>query len=185
MSNTETEVRFLEIDKDALVKKLIELGAVDKGEVMLEEVIIYDKDLKWQKENRLIRVRKSGDNTRLTYKHHHDMEKGESIEIEQGITDLEKAVQLFESIGLIAHRRQQKKRHTLTAFGVTFDIDTWPRIPTYVEIEGDSHELLKLAAQKVNLEWPKAIFKDSRWVIHNVYNIDMDKLRWFTFDRFE
>ncbi len=118
MSNTETEVRFLEIDKDALIKKLIELGAVDKGEVMLEEVIIYDKDLKWLDERRFIRVRKCGDTIKLTYKHHGDLDKNSGVahEIEQEITDLEKDVQLFEAVGLTPYRRQQKKRHTLEGF---------------------------------------------------------------------
>jgi hypothetical protein len=43
----EIEVRFLDIDKEHFIRKLKELGAVDKGEAMLEEVIVYDKDLTW------------------------------------------------------------------------------------------------------------------------------------------
>ncbi|MFA6301157.1 MAG: hypothetical protein WC609_02290 [Candidatus Paceibacterota bacterium] len=43
----EIETRFLEIDKDKLVKKLVSLGAVDKGEEKLEEIIFHAADDFW------------------------------------------------------------------------------------------------------------------------------------------
>ena len=54
--NTEIETRFLEVDKEKLVSKLNELNAVDKGEVKLEEIIFYDKNLEWLKENKLVKL---------------------------------------------------------------------------------------------------------------------------------
>lgn len=42
----EIEVKFKEIDKEDVIKKLKSLGAEDKGEFKLRETIIYDKDLK-------------------------------------------------------------------------------------------------------------------------------------------
>ena len=57
--NREIEVRFLEIDKAALIARLKELGAHDHGEELLEEIIFYDKDLKWRDvENKRVRLRK-------------------------------------------------------------------------------------------------------------------------------
>ncbi len=184
-SQKETEVKFLEIDKDSLVKKLVALGAKDKGEVMLEEVIIYDKDLKWLEEKKIVRLRKSGDTIYMTFKHHNAMDKGESVEIELEISDLEAAASLFDAIGFVVYRRQQKKRHTLEWDGVTFDIDTWPRVPAYIEIEGKSLEALKKAATAIGLDWSKAVLKDARSVLEEVYHIPMGTMRWFTFDRFE
>jgi adenylate cyclase class 2 len=184
-TNKETEVRFLEIDKDALIKKLTALGAVDKGEVVLEEVIIYDKDLKWLDSRQIIRLRKNRDKIELTYKHHNGMDKGEAVEIELEVNDLATGVSFLEKIGFVAYRRQEKRRHTLELDGVTFDIDTWPRIPAYVELEGESLEDLKKAAASVGLDWSKMTFKDARAVIEDVYNIPVGKMRWFTFDRFE
>ncbi len=184
-SSTETEVRFLEIDKAALVSKLVALGAVDKGERMLEEVIVYDKELKWRDGKQLIRLRKDGDRTQLTYKLHDSLQKGESVEIETDVGDLDKAIELLEAIGFPAYRRQQKKRHTLTLNGVTFDMDTWPRLPTYVELEGESLDQLKKAAATVGLDWSKVVFKDARRVIEEDYGIPVGHMRWFTFDRLE
>ncbi len=185
MNTQEIECRFLEINKEALIKKLHELGAVDEGETMLEETIIYDKDLKWREEQRFIRIRKVGDTTKLTYKEHREHTVDGTYEIEFEIDDFQKAEMLFEKAGLHPYRHQQKKRHRMKLNDVTFDIDTWPKIPTYVELEGESEKELKDAAQLIGLNWKDAVFHDAAWVIENKYNIPVRTLRWFTFDRYE
>ncbi|MEA2715246.1 MAG: adenylate cyclase, class 2 [Candidatus Parcubacteria bacterium] len=181
----EIEVRFLEIDKDGLIEKLVELGAKDKGEALLEEMIIYDEDFKWLEERKFIRLRKTGGQTRLAYKHHDDLGKGEATDIEFGVDDFDKAIVFFSALGYIPYRRQEKRRHTFKGLDVNFDIDTWPRIPPYVEIEGPSLAAIRAAAEAVGLDWSKANFHDARWIIENVYKIPVGKMRWFTFDRFE
>lgn len=181
----ETECRFLEIDKDALVRKLKELGAEDRGEIMLEEVIIYGPDNAWKDEPRFIRLRKKGDATKLTYKEHRSQTLGGAYELELEVSDLEKAVSFFEAIGFPPYRRQQKKRHSFEHNGVTFDIDTWPRVPVYVELEGPSEEALKEAASNVGYDWADAVFNDAAWVLENKYHTPLRSLRWFTFDRVE
>ena len=40
----EIETRFLDIDKEELVKKLVSLGASDEGEEKLEEIIFHAAD---------------------------------------------------------------------------------------------------------------------------------------------
>lgn len=175
----------MEIDTDALVARLRELGAEDSGEALLEEVIIYDKDLSWLKEKRFIRLRRSGDTTKMTYKQHAADPKDGAHELEFEISDLDAAAALFEKIGLSFQRRQQKKRHTLRLGEVVFDIDTWPRIPPYVEIEGPTMEALKEAAHMLGLDWKNVVYDDAKDVIEKRYNIPVGTMRWFTFDRFE
>jgi adenylate cyclase class IV len=109
MNTKEIECRFLEIDKQALIKKLIELGANDEGEIMLEETIIYDPEGNWRNDNRFVRLRKVGNKTKLTYKEHREHTVDGTYEIEFGIEDYKKAELLFEKIGLKPFRRQQKK----------------------------------------------------------------------------
>ena len=185
METKEIEVRFLEVDKEALVKKLISLGAKDRGEVMLEEAIIYGPEDKWLNERRLVRIRKSGESVKVTYKEYTEVAIGGASEVEFEVEDFKKAELFFEKIGLPAYRHQQKKRHTLEYNGVTFDIDTWPRVPVYVELEGPSEESLREVAKAVGLDWTKHEVRDPRWVIENIYKIPIGTMRWFTFDRFE
>jgi len=185
MNTIEIECRFLEIDKAGLLKKLMALGAKDLGETMLEEVIIYDKDLTWSRNERFIRLRKKAGKTVLSYKEHREASVDGTYEIEFGVDDYDKAIMVFEHIGLVAARRQQKLRHTLELGGVTFDIDTWPRIPAYVELEGESEAALKKAAEAVGYDWKDAEFHNASWVIENKYGIPIRKMKWFTFERFE
>ena len=42
---TEIETRFLDIDKNDLISKLLSLHAIDSGETLLNDIIFYDKDL--------------------------------------------------------------------------------------------------------------------------------------------
>lgn len=183
MNTKEIECRFLEINKAELIKKLLSLGAKDDGEIMLEETIVYDSELKWKKDNKYIRLRKIGDKTKLTYKEHRVHAVDGAYEIEFEVGDAEKAEAFLKKVGLKPYRRQQKKRHTLQLNGVTFDIDTWPRIPTYVELEGKSEKALKKAALAVGYDWKNAVFHDAAWVIENIYNIPVRTLRRFMFDK--
>ena len=68
MLSQEIECRFLEIDKLSLIQTLVKLGAIDKGESIVDEMIIYDKDGNWRDENKFIRIRKIGGNITITYK---------------------------------------------------------------------------------------------------------------------
>lgn len=185
MNNTEIECRFLGIDKEKLIKKLIELGAHNEGEELIEETVIYDKELKWLDEHRFVRIRKVGDKIKLTYKDQKIQTVDGTFEIEFEIEDYAKAELLFEKIGLWPYRHQQKRRHAFKLDGVSVDIDSWPMIPEYVELEGESEESLKEVAKLLELDWAKADFHNARWVIENVYNIPVGTFRYYRFDKCE
>jgi adenylate cyclase class 2 len=68
---------------------------------------------------------------------------------------------------------------------VVADIDTWPRIPTYIELEGPTEESLKQVATKLNLDWRNVVLENARLVIENRYHIPVGNMKWFTFDKFE
>lgn len=184
MEAREVEVRFLDINVDQLTARLAQANAHDLGEKLLEEVIFYDSELHWRDEHRLIRLRKAGDTTTLTYKHHQAQTLGGAVEIELEVSDLKKAEALLEKTGLVAYRHQQKKRWTFQLGDVTVDIDTWPKIPPYVELEGLSEASLKIAAQHLGLSWSDAVFDDAKRVIER-YGVPVGSMRWFTFDRVE
>ena len=185
-TNREIEVRFLEVDKSLLIKKLISLGAQDRGEDLLEETIFYDKNYKWRDvENKFVRLRKNNTHVSLAYKHHQQENVDGVEEIEFDVSDAQKAEFFLEKLGLVAYRHQQKKRHSFLLDGVVVDIDTWPRIPTYVELEGSSESELKRIAKKLELEWEDALFESARTIIEQRYNIPVGSMEWFTFHKFK
>lgn len=183
----EIEVRFLEIDKEALIKRLLSLKAIDLGEDLLEEVIIYDKKLVWQNEKpfKRIRLRARKGQTTLTYKCHIEETANGTEEIEFEVSNNENALAFLEKLGFVAYRHQEKRRHTFKLGEVTVDVDTWPRIPTYVELEGPSESMLKDAARRLGFDWKDVVFEDARSIIENRYKIPVGKMRYFTFTRFE
>lgn len=127
----EIEVRFLEIDEVALSARLRELGAEDRGEHLLKEIICYDKALTWQQGGtKILRVRKAGDRVYMTYK---DRPGGDTVdgtvEIELTVSGFDTAVLFLETLGYPAYRHQEKKRHTFILDEVMVEIDTWPKHP--------------------------------------------------------
>lgn len=185
MKNREIEAKFLEIDKEALVKKLEELGAEDQGEDDLKEAIFYDKEEKWQfDELKFVRIRETNRGVFVTFKHHEARTVTGVKEIEFKADDFQKVKDFLEEIGLIFFREQEKKRHKFVLGEIVVDIDTWPKIPTYVEIEGPTEEAIKKAAGLLGFDWSKAFFGLSVDVIEN-YGIQVRKLKFFTFEKIE
>jgi adenylate cyclase class 2 len=186
MEYREIEVRFLEIDKDALLAKLRELGAEDLGEDLLDEKIIYDDGLTWRDSpGTFMRLRTRNGKTALSYKHRTAQTVDGTEEIEFEVSDPSAAEALLNRLGYHMYRTQQKKRHTFKLGEVTVDIDTWPRVPTYVELEGFSESALREAAEKLNLDWETVELRNPRKVIEEVYGISVGTMTWFTFDKFE
>lgn len=184
--NREIEVRFLDIDKQKLIKRLKELGVFDRGEDILKEVIFYDRKLQWQYQGKkMVRLRSTKDGTFLTFKHNEEDSAEGTVEIEFKVSDFEKAKDFLEAIGLVAFRAQEKKRRTFTLNKVIIDIDTWPSVPIYVELEGPSEKDLKETAKLLNLDWKDAVFESPRFVIERQYGIPVSRLRYFTFNKVE
>ncbi len=176
----EIETRFLDIDKDQLAQKLAALGAIDKGEEKLEEIIFHAADLSWVGKKKFVRLRKKKDRTVLTYKENVGQTVDSAQEIELEVSDVGKCSEFLGKLGLQPIRRLEKYRHTFELDGVTIDIDTWPKIPPYVEIEGPSVESLKRVCGTLNMDWEKRFDGDAREVFRR-YDYDLDNITVITF----
>lgn len=184
-SDREIEVRFLEVDVENLKTKLLNLGAKDLGLDHLDETIFYGLDFPTANAGKFVRLRKYKDRTELTFKHRTEVSATGTIEHEFEVSDAQAAQQFLEALGLSVCRRVEKKRHTFKLGDAKIDIDFWPKIPPYVEIEGTSEEHLKEIAQKLDLNWSNAVFLDAMNLVEKYYQIPFSKLKYFTFDRIE
>jgi len=181
---TEIETRFLDVHKAEIITKLKRLGAVDKGEEKLHEIIFYDNNLTWLAEHTFVRLRKNNHGVTLTFKQNKEQKVDSAQEIEFEVSDMEEAKSFLQAIGLTAYRIVEKYRHTFTLDTVTIDIDTWSKIPVYVELEGGTVEDLKSVSRKLGLTWENRFDGDARFV-YKKYGFDFDAMRTVTFDRFE
>jgi adenylate cyclase class 2 len=177
----EIETRFLDIKKDEFVKELTALGAIDKGEEKLEEIILHPADSSWIGKRKFVRLRKAQNKIKLTYKENVEQAADSAREIELEVSDLDKCVEFLSKLGLEPMRQLEKYRHTFVLGDVTLDIDSWPKIPAYVEIEGPSVESLKVACEKLHMDWEKRFDGDAREVFRR-YGYDLDNIVVITFD---
>lgn len=182
--HTELEARFINVDIKKLKARLKRIGATDLGEDTLEEIVFFDKDLNWQASKKtMVRLRKTKKSIHLAYKHVENDSIDGTEEIEFDVSDMDKAEMFLERCGLVPYCYQHKKRHTYILGKAIIDIDTWPKVPPYVEIEGDTEEIIKQAAIDLGLDWEHALFDSPRNLLAKHYDIHMERLRVFTFER--
>jgi len=181
----EIEVRFLDIDTDALKETLRACGAKDLGEDFFQESIFCDAARTWHDVKKFVRLRKSMHGVFMTFKQRKEYSATGTREVEIAVNDFEHAKVLLEDIGLVEYRTQEKKRHAFMLDGVHVDLDTWPSVPTFLELEGESEDALKRAAQKLGLDWARVIVEPPGVVINKYYHIPIFTLRYFTFDKIE
>ena len=100
----------------------------------------HNNNKKW------IRVRKTNNKTTIAVKHilasnESGVQQMQETEIE--VSGIDEANNLLEALGFSYKSYQEKIRSTYKLNNFFIDIDTWPGIPTYVEIEGKSNDELE------------------------------------------
>ena len=169
--NTEYELRILEIDKDEIIKKLESLGATKVADFDQKR---YVYDLIPKQENKWIRLRNNGFETTLTLKNIEKNSIDGTKEIEFKVSDFEKTNEFLEGIGFKSKGYQENKRTRYMLDNVEIDIDSWPMIPTYLEIEGSSEEEVKSTLEKLSLENPKITTLNCSDIYKDIYGIDIE-----------
>ncbi|MFZ2887050.1 MAG: CYTH domain-containing protein, partial [Minisyncoccia bacterium] len=84
----------------------------------------------------------------------------------------EKLADLFESIGLEKYAHQEKDRTSFTLKDWSFEIDDYPGMPPFLEIEGTSEEKVHEAITMLGLENNRTWAEGERKLIQNIYNLD-------------
>lgn len=171
--NTEYEIRVLEIDKDKLIKRLNELNAKFIGEFNQKRYvynIIPKTDGRW------LRLRTNGKKTTLTYKSVEKNSIDGTKELEIEVEDFEKTNNLLELVGVKNKGYQENNRIQYILDGVEIDIDSWPLIPTYAEIEGENEESVLNILKKIAIDDKKVTTLDVQSIYKEIYNIDITEI---------
>ena len=155
----EIEAKILNIDIEKLEEKLSVIGAKKICEKLFKMITFDYPGFPMDREAAWVRLRDEGDKITLAYKKRlgvMDLNKGindsgmEEIEVE--VSDFNLTVQFLLKLGLIVKFSQEKKRITWQKNSVTYDIDTWPRLAPYLEIEGDTWEAVDMAITKLGFD---------------------------------
>lgn len=151
----EIETKILEINEKEVAKKLESLGAEKIQDVILKVDWFSLPDLLKENHPWYLRVRSySSGKTEITWKGKPEITGAvrKVREINVLVDDHKKTKMLFESLGLVCYAHQEKKRTSWKLNGAQFDMDTYPKMPTYLEIEAGSEKKIISMIKKLNLE---------------------------------
>lgn len=172
----EIEAQFLDINKEAIRKKLNDIGAkLEKPEVLMRRTVFYTG------EHSFARVRDEGDKIVMTYKNVSD---DHSIlgtkEVNVIVNDYNDAILFLQGCGLEIKAKQETKREIWTFGKVEICIDTWPWIPTFMEIEGPSEKEVWDTAKKLGFTKKQAKYGSVDTTYQHYYGIDTDTVNLHT-----
>ena len=170
----EIEERVLEINPEEIIKKLEALNATKVGEWNQRR---YVYDFNPIRENEWIRLRTNGKNTTLTYKNIEKNSIDGTKELEVEVSDFDETNQLLNVLGYNPKGYQENKRIRYILNSDEVDIDFWPLIPPYLEIEATSvddirkiEELLEINKNKITTLNCQDIYKD-------IYGINIKEIK--------
>ena len=169
---TEYEIRVLEINKNDIIAKLENLGAVKKGEFEQKR---YVYDLRPVEKGKWIRLRTNGKKTTLTYKDIVSNTIDGTKEIEIEVDDFDRTNEFLERIGFVSRSYQENSRIQYILNGVEIDIDSWPLIPTYLEIEGTSEKEVIEMQNLLKIDTTKLTTLNCDDIYRQIYGIDISK----------
>jgi adenylate cyclase class 2 len=144
MSVVEYEAKVLDIDVERVARLILDKGGADLGEVLQRR---YVYDIEPGDASRWVRLRDTGSEVTLTVKEIDSDAIGGTRETETEVGDFETANALLGKLGYTPKAYQENRRHSFTLDGARLEIDAWPRIPAYLEIEADSGaEVVRVAS---------------------------------------
>lgn len=159
----ETEVKFLNIDKKEILKKLKSLKAKKIFEGDIHTTYYDTKNKSLEKQNKTVRLRIKKSKTKpeieLTFKKRLSSLEAKVMK-EQNfiIKDIKTANAFLKSINLIQSGTiPDKHRISYRLKNLQFELDTYKNCPTFLEIESDNINSLKQAVELLSLD-----FKDAK-----------------------
>ena len=176
--HTEFEVRVLEINHDEIIKKLESLCAKKIFNCMQQR---YVYDLKPKEENKWIRLRTNGLKSTLTIKDLESKSIDGTKELEIEVSDFYETNMILETLGFKNHGFQQNKRIQYILDDVEIDLDRWPLIPEYLEIEGKDEESVYKCLEKLGIAKEDTVTLDVA-SIYTHYGYDGDNLTDLNFE---
>jgi len=174
---TEFEVRILEIKPEKIIKKLEKIGA---KKIIERNMKRYVYDFTPKQAGSWIRLRDDGQKITLAIKEITNDNIDGTKELEIKVDDFTKTNELLEKLGYKNKGYQENKRTTYELDGVEIDIDEWPKIPPYMEIEGKTKEEVEKTVKKLGYT-----MNDTTGInnikIYKKYGINLDKIKTLKF----
>lgn len=158
---TEIEAKFIRQDHDKIRNKLTSLGAkcILPERLMVRANYDFPDDRLAKNQKGWVRIRDEGDKITLSYKQSDDKSLHGMQEVNLVIDDFAEAQKFLQAIGVTKQKAlQETKRETWSLDGVSIELDTWPWLPPFIELEAPSEQSLLNVAAQLDLDMKNALY---------------------------
>jgi len=170
----EYEATFPNIDKERIRTTLRKINAELVRPEFLQKRVVFNLPSGHEISGGWVRVRDEGDKITMSLKIVDGAKIENQKEIFLNINDFNAAEELLTNLGCERKAYQESKRELWMIDDVEITIDEWPFLEPFVEIEGKSEKEVKLIADKMGLDYSKAIFCSVATLYSKKYNLSED-----------
>ncbi|MET8543222.1 class IV adenylate cyclase [Kitasatospora sp. NPDC004799] len=177
MTAIEFEAKLLDIEPEAMRALLAEAGAehlVDR----FQRRYVYDVP---GRPGTWVRLRDTGTDVTLCVKEIHSDAIDGVTETETTVGDFDVTNALLGKLGYQPKAYQENRRSSWRLAGAAVEIDHWPLIPPYLEIEGDSAEHVHATALALRLPLEE-LTSENTTKVYRRYGIDIESIPRLTFE---
>jgi adenylate cyclase class 2 len=165
--NQEFETQVLDVDVEAISKKLRDAGAREEDEVLQKRWVYYIDEKSW------IRLREVSGVAAITYKNKAGKGISETEELETIVENFEKTAEILARLDFYDNKYyQENRRKKFVIDNTEYTLDSWPKIPTILEIEAKSEEEVHKGLELLGLTG-KDVGHSGLMAIYEHYGIDI------------
>lgn len=175
--NVENEGRVLNINLEQALLRLSKIDAKYQYSVFQKR---YVYDFHPVVKGKWIRLRSNGLISTLTIKEILNNSVSGTKELEIEVSDFEKTNELLNQLGYMPRSYQENFRIEFEGEDYKADIDYWPQLGSYLEIEADTSERVMQVFSLLGFE-RKDIIGDNVDLLYRKKGIDLDKIKCLQF----
>lgn len=175
---TEIEAKFLHVDHDQIRKRLRAAGAscAQTMRLMRRKNYDYPDGRLSSSFNGWVRVRDEGDKITLSYKQLNDRTLLGTKEVSLTVDSFEAADAFLRSIGLEVNSYQETKRESWVLGDVQVELDEWPWIDPFIEIEGPNEAAVHEVATRLGFDVTAAVHGSVEVAYQAEYDVTEDEI---------
>lgn len=173
MAGIEYEAKALDIDPAKTARLIVEAGGIQQSEPRIMRRYVYDTVPAVP--GRWVRLRDTGDGVTLCVKQIATDAVDGTHETEITVDSFDEAGALLGLVGLTPRGYQENRRTSYTLDGVRLEIDEWPRIPPYLEIEADDEAQVWNTAAALGIDRER-LTSINTTKVYARYGIDLDSI---------
>ncbi|WP_327662791.1 MULTISPECIES: CYTH domain-containing protein [unclassified Streptomyces] len=173
MAGIEYEAKALDVDPAKIARLIVEAGGVQQSEPRLMRRYVYDTIPAVP--GRWVRLRDTGSGVTLCVKQIATDAVDGTHETEVTVDSFEEASALLGLVGLTPRSYQENRRTSYTLGAVRLEVDEWPRIPPYLEIEADDEAQVWDTATALGID-RNSLTSINTTKVYALYGIDLDSI---------